>query len=63
MGTPYLKKLLNKQLYAHIKQFLPLVHKELVNKLTDLRKKVKDFNAEIGRNLSDPFSIQFYMVK
>lgn len=63
MGTPYLKKTLNKQLYVHIKEYLPSVHKELAQKLRSLRKQLKDFFSEIGRDMKDDFGLKFYMVK
>lgn len=63
MGTKYLRKTLAEQLYAHIKEYLPTVRKELSQKLNYTRKELKEISDNVDFDVSDPSSIQDYMIK
>lgn len=60
MGTPYLQKLLQKTLRAHIKQCLPEVRTEISQKLGKFQKEVKELDSVVG---SGPNARQLYMVR
>ncbi|XP_035212007.1 dynamin-1-like isoform X2 [Stegodyphus dumicola] len=60
MGTPYLQRLLQKTLRAHIKECLPEVRHDLSKKLSSYSRELEDFKAALG---SGSNSKQFYMTK
>ncbi|KFM63947.1 Dynamin-1, partial [Stegodyphus mimosarum] len=60
MGTPYLQRLLQKTLRAHIKACLPDVRHDLSKKLSLYTRELEDFKAALG---SGSNSKQFYMTK
>lgn len=59
LGTPYLQRLLQKTLRAHIKQCLPEVRKEIAQKLCKFQKELKELDV-IGSGSS---AKQVYMVR
>ncbi|KAF8771657.1 Dynamin-1 like protein [Argiope bruennichi] len=60
MGTPYLRRSLQRILKSHIKAALPDVRTKLAEKLAGYNKKLKEFESNIGEN---PSGKQFYMIK
>ena len=63
MGTKYLRKTLNEQLYTHIKEYLPSVRKELSQKLENARKELRDINDKLSFNFNNPTGIHSFMIK
>ncbi|GBM27356.1 Dynamin-2, partial [Araneus ventricosus] len=59
MGTPYLRRSLQRILKSHIKAALPDVRSKLADKLAGYHKKLKEFESNMGEDSSGK---QFYMI-
>lgn len=63
MGTRYLRKTLNEQLYAHIKEYLPTVRTQLSQKLESTRQDLGTLQEKlIHFNMEDTSGLQAFMI-
>ncbi|GIY03883.1 dynamin-1 [Caerostris extrusa] len=60
MGTPFLRRMLQRTLRSHIKAALPQVRTRLAEKLAGYKKKLKEFEKNVGEESGGR---QYYMVK
>ncbi|GIY56979.1 dynamin-1, partial [Caerostris extrusa] len=60
MGTPFLRRMLQRTLRSHIKAALPQVRTKLAEKLAGYQKRLKEFEKNVGEESGGR---QFYMVK
>ncbi|GIX78539.1 dynamin [Caerostris darwini] len=60
MGTPFLRRMLQRTLRSHIKAALPQVRTRLAEQLAGYKKKLKEFEKNVGEESGGK---QYYMVK
>ncbi|KAG8178008.1 hypothetical protein JTE90_004488 [Oedothorax gibbosus] len=63
MGSSYLQKLLHVELKEHIRKTLPAVSKELMQKLNNVRKEIRKYDAIMNLSTDTSNTVMAYFLK